>query len=343
MDSQVFLKNDSSGVNANASFQSSLVKKDKKMLIAIIFVFLSIGILGNFLALVKLARKRRYNNGSYTLMLRCLTANNLIGLMGVSTMVIVKRTVPPNILLEYNHWFCASWVVFRFFGISSGCIAMIMSIDRYIILNHPVIYQEHFTRKFNRNAILALTLVAGIITFFPLFGFGIYFNDESRQCLRYREAKTLRDRAYAILFLVFGSLICITIVTCNTFVIRAILYKKRRRFSNSSSSSSQSSLTKALDINIKFSKLMAFLSLIFVICWMPQMISIVLALKTNPLPKEHWFFKLAEALIALLFTLDPYVYVLSGRNLLNCWCCRSKKSSSIQNQIRINNSIDCSL
>lgn len=319
MSSEVFLRN----VSSDAKFQTLDKKEQQKMLMPIVvLVFLFVGILGNFLALVKLTRKRCYINGSYTLMLRCLIANNLIGLMGIATMYIAKRSISQHLMPEYSRWFCASWVIFRFFGLSSGCIAAIMSIDRYIILKHPVYYHEHLTRNFNRNAILALTLLAGIITFFPLFGFGIYFDEKTKQCLRYKEAKTQQDRAYAILFLIFGCIICSTIVTCNTFVVKAILFKRWRRISNSSSSSS---LSKPSDVDIKFSKLIIFLSLIFVVCWMPQMISIVLALKANPLPHEHWFYKIADLLTALLFTLDPYVYVLSGKNLVQCCSCRWRR------------------
>ncbi|XP_055914576.1 rhodopsin, GQ-coupled-like [Eupeodes corollae] len=349
--SEVFSKNDSISVYMNASSMESFSllekdKKEKKVLALTVFIFLAVGILGNLLALIKLARKRNFSNSSYTLMLRFLISNNLIGLVGVTTMVIATRILSKNITMEYSRWFCACWVVFRYFGMSSGCIAVIMSIDRFMILSHPVFYREHFSRRFIRNAIIGLTFVAGIITFLPFFGFGIYFDDETKKCLRYREAKTLSDRGYAILFLIFGSLICITIVTCNTFVMKAILYKNRsRRISNSSSSSSQSSLTKASSVDIKFSKLMAFLSLTFVICWMPQMVSIILALKPNPLPENHWFFNLADKLIALLFTLDPYIYVLSGKNLIQCWCwCWPKRSLRLRNQVSSNNNtIDYSL
>lgn len=265
--------------------------------------------------------------------------------MGVLVLVIAKRSISKHLIPEYSQWFCASWLIFRFFGLSSGCIAVIMSIDRYIVLNHPIFYHENLTRKFNRNAILALTLVAGIITFFPLFGFGIYFDEKTKQCLRYREATNQQDRAYAILFLIFGSIICLTIVTCNTFVIRALLYKKPKRLSITCALSSQSSLSTPSDVDVKFSKLMALLSLIFVVCWMPQMISIILALKSNPLPHEHWFYKIADLLTALLFTLDPYIYVLSGKNFANCWSCRwrRRQRQSSPDEIRINNTLPVDL
>jgi prostaglandin E receptor 4 len=53
-----------------------------------------------------------------------------------------------------------------------------------------------------------------LLTYLPLFGFGLYYSDGSEtgtggRCCRYRDATKLLDQIYAYLFLVFGKLLFI--------------------------------------------------------------------------------------------------------------------------------------
>ncbi|KAA0187575.1 hypothetical protein HAZT_HAZT004834 [Hyalella azteca] len=61
-----------------------------------------------------------------------------------------------------------------------------------------------------------------------------------------------------------------------------------------------------------FAKLMTVLSIVFLICWMPQFFTI-------PASQQKWFgdnpkvFRIADILIALNFVINPYVYVILRR------------------------------
>ncbi|KAF2359629.1 G protein-coupled receptor rhodopsin-like [Trinorchestia longiramus] len=63
---------------------------------------------------------------------------------------------------------------------------------------------------------------------------------------------------------------------------------------------------------ISFAKLMTVLSVVFLVCWMPQFFTI-------PATQLKWFgekpkiFRIADILIALNFVIDPYVYVILRR------------------------------
>ncbi|XP_055841980.1 prostaglandin D2 receptor [Episyrphus balteatus] len=324
----------------------------------IVFLFFILGVLGNFLALVILARKRTSKNSKYTLMLRCLSTNNLIGLMGMLTQLLLKLYLPESILADFVRLRCIGLVVWRFFGLSSGCIAAVMALERWMALAKPFIYHKHITLHVVRQTIHVLIAVATVITFLPFVGFGVYFNEKTRQCQRYREAETLWDKSYAVLFLAFGCLLCVVIVACNLFVTRVLCFIGRSKTLTHSRNYKAVNREKDNDVNtalyqsnsaantttspdeIKFAKLMTYLSISFVICWMPQMVSIVLALKENPLPKDHWFFGLADILMALHFTSDPYVYVLSRTkqpvvmNYVKRWRCGLRRSLSDQSRLR---------
>lgn len=63
---------------------------------------------------------------------------------------------------------------------------------------------QHITYNVVRKTINGLIFIATIITFLPFIGFGTYFDEEKRECRRYRDAETLWDKSYAVLFMAFG-------------------------------------------------------------------------------------------------------------------------------------------
>lgn len=90
------------------------------------------------------------------------------------------------------------------------------------------------------------------------------------------------------LFLIIGTLLCLSIVWCNLAVSRALSKLSRRTIAlrriSRASSRAKPLLTVAKPVNQPemvatteeraFARLMAVLSISFVICWMPQMVSL---------------------------------------------------------------------
>uniref|UniRef100_W8B449 Prostacyclin receptor n=3 Tax=Ceratitis capitata TaxID=7213 RepID=W8B449_CERCA len=334
-------------------------------------IVLMLGVIGNSLALIILARKKATKNSKYTLMLRCLASNNLIGLLGMLSTMLLKIYIPEDKFKAYVRWDCTLKVLCRFFGLSSGCIAAVMAIERFMALARPFIYHKHITYELVRKTINSLVLIAVVITFLPFTGFGAYIDEsdpENPKCLRYRDAEGFWNKAYSVLFMLFGILLCVVIVGCNLFVTRVLCFIGRTRTTkrhmhydlvnrekgstsriegdpNSGSAlyHHSNSVTMTADASpdeIKFAKLMAFLSISFVICWMPQLIAIPLAILPNRVPKAHPFFILADVLMALHFTSDPYIYVLSRTKhsyILGCIkrCrCELRRTQSVQSRLR---------
>lgn len=73
---------------------------------------------------------------------RCLSTNNFIGLLGMLTTLLLKFYVPREIFEQYTKWDCVGKVIWRFFGLSSGCIAAVMAIERWMALARPFIYHK---------------------------------------------------------------------------------------------------------------------------------------------------------------------------------------------------------
>ncbi|KAG8223632.1 hypothetical protein J437_LFUL016591 [Ladona fulva] len=69
-------------------------------------------------------------------------------------------------------------------------------------------------------------------------------------------------------------------------------------------------LSSATHEELAFARLMAVLCIVFVVCWMPQMMSILISQLAPTSKGGRVFSRLADVLMALHFTLDPYIYVL---------------------------------
>lgn len=99
-------------------------------------------------------------------------------------------------------------------------------------------------------------------------------------------------------------MLIVWIVGCNLSVTKTLYDAKwSRTFINPLVTRSQE--------EIRFARLMTFLSISFVICWLPQMTCIIMAQYFR-----HWesfhktFCKIADLLMVLHFIIDPYIYVL---------------------------------
>ncbi|XP_069943386.1 prostaglandin E2 receptor EP4 subtype isoform X3 [Cherax quadricarinatus] len=287
-----------------------------QVLVTFFYIF---GILGNIAALYIITKNETQRYKKQTFMLRCLAGNDLVALLGSFVQMYVRLYLPnPNKKL-----LCASRVVFRAFGLGSGCVALVMAVERWLALTHPFTYQKHVTHAVIRRAILGLWTFNLLLVCAPFAGFGLWY-DESLQtpCARYRLAINPLDRAYAYLVFAYGMVMCALIVCCNLSVIRVLCRMRERllprRHSRASCRSSSStcgdpSMNHATTEELSFARLMAVLSIIFVVCWVPQLTTIIVAqlVGSNPLYKE--IYKVADLFIALNFTLDPYMYVLFRR------------------------------
>ena len=126
-----------------------------------------------------------------------------VGLVGMLTIMIIKRSAPH--LYKSHIWiFCFSRILWRFFGLSSGCVAFLLAVERYFALTKPFFYCKHFTNGLMKRLIFMLWTLAAILSFAPVYGFGIFLDEQAKKCERYRDATKTWDVAYAFLFFFNG-------------------------------------------------------------------------------------------------------------------------------------------
>ncbi|XP_055932213.1 prostaglandin E2 receptor EP3 subtype-like isoform X2 [Argiope bruennichi] len=289
----------------------------------LITFFYCFGISANVSALVLLAKGETARNRKQTLMVRCLAYNDLVALLG-SFLLMYMQLYMSEPLVD-SRWFCALRVVLRTFGLSSGCVAIVMAAERWMALTRPFLYQKHVTHKLIKRAIFSLWMIALFLVCLPFTGFGIYYEEAIPgsgifRCTRYRSAREPTDVAYAFLMFAFGCLLCLVIVCCNLAVVQALCRMGKKSLAHCGRTtvrkdSRELSYNHTTPEELSFAKLMVILCIFFVACWVPQMITILMAqfsMTENP-ARSHPFYRIADICMALNFTLDPVVYVLSRR------------------------------
>src|SRR4051812_42365036 len=112
---------------------------------------------------------------------------DFVGLVGMLSQMTIRSHVDDN-FYQQNIWvFCFIRVVWRFSGMSSGCVAFIMAIERYFALTKPFFYCKHFTNGLIKRLVLIMWTSCALITFAPAFGFGIFCDEKAKRCERYRD------------------------------------------------------------------------------------------------------------------------------------------------------------
>ncbi|XP_063224944.1 prostaglandin E2 receptor EP4 subtype [Bacillus rossius redtenbacheri] len=327
---------------------------------ALISVLYAVGILANTAALAILCSGRKYRNHKHTLMLRFLTGNDLVALAGMLVQMYLQLHGVAG-----GRPLCIFRVVWRFFGFSSGCVAIVMAVERWLALTHPFVYQKHVTPAVIKRGIFGLWLLALLLVCLPFAGFGLYYRPApADRCERYKDATSPVDRAYAFLFCAVGMLMVVCLVLCNVSVIRALCRMGLRgrhgggevlgrRISRSSSRSGGSRTAVAAPAapaaagslcynsstreELTFARLMGLICVVFVVCWLPQMVSILLAQFLRGTAFTRSFGRLADILLSLHYTLNPFIYVLlscrgqpclPGLLKLLCRSCRRRSGAS---------------
>ncbi|XP_023231757.1 uncharacterized protein LOC111631687, partial [Centruroides sculpturatus] len=182
--------------------------------------------------------------------------------------------------------------------------------------NHSLsFFFQQVTYKLIKRAIFSLWIVVLILDCLPFVGFGVYY--EKSECTRYKNATKAKDIAYAYVIFVFGMFLCVVIVCCNLAVVRVLCRMGKKNLERLGRTamrkdSNELSFNHTTPEEVSFAKLMIMICVFFVICWVPQLITIIIA-QMKPNTKINLFYKIADGCIALNFTLDPIVYVLSRK------------------------------
>ncbi|KAF0757931.1 prostaglandin E2 receptor EP4 subtype-like [Aphis craccivora] len=98
-----------------------------------------LGIFGNLLELFILHWARSSSNQKHVFMLRCMSINDLIVLVGMMSQLFVSIRWPNT---QKSVWSCRIRVLWRFFEMCSGCVAVVMAVERWVAITKPFFFYE---------------------------------------------------------------------------------------------------------------------------------------------------------------------------------------------------------
>lgn len=125
----------------NSTEVSSCTRKMGAVTQVVFTVMYVTGALGNLAALTILYRsEKQMRNKKIVLMLRCLASNDLVALLGMLILMNLQVYLPIERVCSLE--FCVARVIWRQFGLSSGCVAVVMAVERWLALTHPFLYQK---------------------------------------------------------------------------------------------------------------------------------------------------------------------------------------------------------
>ncbi|CAH0561788.1 unnamed protein product [Brassicogethes aeneus] len=313
---------DNSTLNATLLHKKSAFPKVIYFVMDFVFI---IGAAANILALWIIYKSSRNRNKKHVFLLRCLATNDLVAQIGMLTVINLNKG---------DYWTCVGFVLLRGFGLGSGSVAFVMALERWMALTRPFLYHQIVTYKSLKMFTFALWGGAQILTYLPLTGMGLFYSPG--HCLSYREATITKDVIYAYAFFAFATSLCLCIALCNTTVVIELMKIQKqskvlvRRVSRSIINNSCSRYQTPEEV--AFAKLMAIICLIFVCCWVPQLISHLLFQFYPDWKYTKIHGKVANFLTCVYFTTDPFVYVLQRYNR-EVWrylvpCCFLRRSTT---------------
>ncbi|XP_061433448.1 LOW QUALITY PROTEIN: prostaglandin E2 receptor EP4 subtype-like [Lethenteron reissneri] len=194
----------------------------------------ALGVLGNAVAIAALAQTPRgRKDGAFYALVCGLAITDLLGTCLSSPVVIagyVRGGWPGGDAL------CGFFAfTLLFFGAAGISILCAMSVERYLAINHPYVYNRYVDARRARAALAALYVINGCLCALPCAGVGRSVAQfPGTWCFLDWRSEEPTHAAYNFAYGGYSAALIAITVFCNIAVCRALLRMKRRTFWRSS-------------------------------------------------------------------------------------------------------------
>ncbi|XP_073090222.1 prostaglandin E2 receptor EP3 subtype isoform X3 [Manis javanica] len=297
------------------------------------------GFVGNALAMLLVSQSYRRRESkrkkSFLLCIGWLALTDLVGQLLTSPVVIV-------VYLSEQRWehldpsgrLCTFFgLTMTVFGLSSLFIASAMAVERALAIRAPHWYASHMKTRATRAVLLGVWLAVLAFALLPVLGVGQYtiqwpgtwcFISTGARVNGTSSPHNWGNLFFASSFAFLGLSALAVTFACNLATIKALVSRCRAKATASQSSAQWGRITT--ETAIQLMGIMCVLS----ICWSPLLIMMLKMIfnqssvehcKTHTeKQKECHFFLIAVRLASLNQILDPWVYLLLRKILLQKFC-----------------------
>lgn len=192
---------------------------------AIMFIF---GVVGNIVAIVvlRISRKEQKETSFYTLVCG-LAVTDLLGTLLVSPVTIatyVKGSWPGG---EPLCQYCG--FILLFFFVVQLSIVFAMSLERYLAINHPYLYNGYVNQKVAALTLVVIYISNVVFCALPSVGFGEVTRQKSGTwCFINWHNDNATVKAFNLIYAGANSVIVLSTVICNVMVCGALILMHKR-------------------------------------------------------------------------------------------------------------------
>lgn len=225
------------------------------------------GIVGNAFAIVATVKLLKVQRLAPNIFIIGLAFCDLIGLLTIC--------IPTWICYAFGGWqggqHLCSFQGFAtlLFSMGSGLVATMMSVDRLLSIKAPFFHRAHVNVNTAKKLLVAIMIFSASFAVMPVLGFGSFVrNLTGTYCTINWFARSYSDMAFSYLYATIGILMVLVVVLSNAMVI--VMLIKKRKLRRELSSKNKSANDK---LQQQFSRMMMVISLLFLFCWTPFMVS----------------------------------------------------------------------
>ncbi|XP_065063694.1 dopamine receptor 2-like [Rhopilema esculentum] len=303
----------------------------------IVFVFLStLAVCGNALVLYCISQNTRMQTVTGMFLVSLAVTDLGVGLISLPVSLVSAY----NPILLSNKWFCdLNGTSMMLFLLSSLLTLGSISLQKYICVGFNK--RTSFNKKTAKRCIAAIWVVSAGLSLAPVLGWSKYgTSKDGHQCGPF--AWDIPGRIYSACILVIGFIIPITVMSyCYKSLYRKMREHNERMRANAVISPSLPSVQnqdnrRANRLEIRMIYTFMVIGIVFLCCWLPSGVLVILEFAQVEEPLEYELFALALAYGNS--TLNPIIYAYRHQEFRRGFksvllmgvpkCCRRKVSDS---------------
>ncbi|KAM4537826.1 prostaglandin E receptor 2a (subtype EP2) [Fundulus diaphanus] len=304
-------------------------------------VMFGLGIFGNVAALVILEIRRRKDSrgderrhrGLFLIFINALVFTDLAGTCFITPIVqlaYARNKTLVGMASNFNHSTnSSSWceyfgVSMTFFSLATISLLFITALDRCFAIGHPFLYNKLVTKKWAYITIPVMFLICTLFCLLPLVDFGDHVQYcPGTWCFIDMNPKNVKHRFYAILYATIMLGLVLSVVACNSFVIKQLfqMYRRRNR-QNSVMKNMRSRSERKILVAHELEHLipLVVMTIIFIICTMPLVIRVYINASKGDSKESHEHDLTALRFISINSIIDPWVFILLNPSVLHFFC-----------------------
>ncbi|XP_063296412.1 prostaglandin E2 receptor EP2 subtype-like [Pelobates fuscus] len=297
------------------------------------------GVLGNLIALVLLASRKKGVRGKCSLFLILVTGlviTDLLGTCMISPVVMVSYT--QNLTLCALDTSVCSYFAFAmtFFSLATMLVLFAMALERAFAIGHPYFYEKFIRKRCGLITFPVIYCFCCLFCLLPFMGIGEYVQYcPGTWCfinMRGDHGNGKTNNVYAILYATFLVILIVAVISCNLIVMVSLVkmhkrQKSRRMGSLMVNKKERMSMSEEIDHLI----ILSLMTTIFAICSVPFAVRVYInSFTSHPDDKLDL---LALRFLSVNPIIDPWVFTILRPSVLRVirylLCCQIPRTSNM--------------